>query len=252
MAHNPIKPERSGISAKSEETSVSGKILSFFIGDDPVVRKMLLAALGLIGVMGGAFGYWYETRPAGDIPVFTPPAGPLKVRPLDRGGLKLPDEDLMDPEATKSKVKLAPAPEAPNTKLLHQMIGQSEEDAKASAAKEEKSVVAKPAAKVEKAAAVAEESEHDFSSLKRPGWRVTIASKTLSVTRAHDIWKRTAAQEGLRLKGVKPLYFYKGKGESNVAIALEGVPTLTEANRLCNTAHGVGQHCDVRFVKKTH
>jgi hypothetical protein len=82
---------------------------SFWAG--PIVPAVLISV-----ALGGAMWMTYPTdRSHENIPVITAPASPVKVRPTDPGGMKVPYQGIyvLNPDAPEPTVKLMPSPELP-------------------------------------------------------------------------------------------------------------------------------------------
>ncbi|MDQ2803245.1 MAG: SPOR domain-containing protein [Pseudomonadota bacterium] len=91
-------------------------------GADPATKRLALIAAGLGSAMVVLIGIWSATNPASStVPVIAPPAGPLRVKPLNPGGMKVAGESdiLLSGRAGDAVVgKLAPPPEAPDPEGL--------------------------------------------------------------------------------------------------------------------------------------
>ena len=77
----------------------------------PIVPAVLISV-----VLGGAIWLTYPTGQGGEsLHVISAPASPIKVRPADPGGMKVPYQGIhvLNPDAPEPPVKLMPPPEAP-------------------------------------------------------------------------------------------------------------------------------------------
>jgi hypothetical protein len=94
---------------------------------DPAVRRMVLGAGGLSLLVIVVALLWSGARGIGfgPPPVILPPAGPLRVAPVDPGGLTVPEADvqIMSGDSETLPAALAPAPAAPALSQLNQAAG---------------------------------------------------------------------------------------------------------------------------------
>jgi hypothetical protein len=94
--------------------------------DDGSSRRLLLLAGGLAGLVavGGLVAWGVSRMGDGTIPVVQADARPVKIRPDDRGGLRVANQDeiiferRMPGQAFDASGRLAPAAEAPNLDAL--------------------------------------------------------------------------------------------------------------------------------------
>jgi hypothetical protein len=94
---------------------------------DQAIRKMVLGAGGvsvLLIVVAMLWGGVHATG-FGPPPVIAPPPGPLRVAPLDPGGLTVPgaDQQIMSGDASVASPQLAPATPPPDIAQLDQAAG---------------------------------------------------------------------------------------------------------------------------------
>ncbi|MBB2201287.1 SPOR domain-containing protein [Gluconacetobacter tumulisoli] len=98
-------------------------ILHGFLGSDPATRRLAYGAAGLGGLLVLAIGGWalMGHQPSG-IPVLGPPPGPVRVRPIDPGGMQVLGADA--PTGDDGAVaRLAPGPEQPRPDALAEQYG---------------------------------------------------------------------------------------------------------------------------------
>ena len=92
----------------------------------PAIRNIVLGAGGLAVLVIGVALLWSGVHGVsfGPPPVINPPPGPLRVAPVNPGGLVVPeaDETIMSGDDAGAAAQLAPATQAP-------AIGQLDEDA---------------------------------------------------------------------------------------------------------------------------
>ncbi|MBM9403081.1 SPOR domain-containing protein, partial [Gluconacetobacter azotocaptans] len=98
-------------------------ILYGFLGSDPATRRLAYGAAGLGGLLVLAIGGWVLMgHQQSGIPVLGPPPGPVRVRPLDPGGMQVLGADA--PTGDDGAVaRLAPGPEQPRPDALAQQYG---------------------------------------------------------------------------------------------------------------------------------
>ncbi|MBB2160901.1 SPOR domain-containing protein [Gluconacetobacter sacchari] len=112
----------------------AGGLLDSLLGADPTTRRLAYGAAGLGGLLVIAIGGWalvghHQTG----IPVLGPPPGPVRVRPLDPGGMQVLGAEA--PSGDDGAVaRLAPGPEQPRPDRLAQQYGQPPEPPAAPAA----------------------------------------------------------------------------------------------------------------------
>ncbi len=91
-------------------------------GLDPATKRLALIAVGLGSALFVVIGAWSAMGAGGgSIPVIAPPAGPVRVKPADPGGMKLAGENdfiLSGSAENGSAGKLAPLPETPDPQAL--------------------------------------------------------------------------------------------------------------------------------------
>jgi hypothetical protein len=93
---------------------------------DPATRRLVFIAAGLGGALLVLIGAWSMSGgggAAGGIPVIAPPAGPLRVKPANPGGMKVTgaDQSIFDPSHNGRDAdagKPMPAPERPDLLAL--------------------------------------------------------------------------------------------------------------------------------------
>jgi hypothetical protein len=88
---------------------------------DPDTRRLMLFAGGLGAVLVVLIGASALTgRHSGEVPVVSADPRPIREKPANPGGMKVEgaDNDVFSGGSDTSNAKLAPAPEAPNTKAL--------------------------------------------------------------------------------------------------------------------------------------
>ncbi|MDD2794481.1 SPOR domain-containing protein [Acidocella sp.] len=94
---------------------------------DQAVRKMVLGAGGVSVLLILVALLWGGVRATGfgPPPVIGPPPGPLRVAPLDPGGLTVPgaDQQIMSGDASGAPPQLAPATPPPDVAQLDQAAG---------------------------------------------------------------------------------------------------------------------------------
>ncbi|MEO8713412.1 MAG: SPOR domain-containing protein [Acetobacteraceae bacterium] len=90
-------------------------------GMDPASKRLALIAAGLGGALFVVLGVWSTLGGghSGAVPVIAPPAGPMRVRPDNPGGLKVANDLILSGGLSDVGTdKLAPAPEAPDPQAL--------------------------------------------------------------------------------------------------------------------------------------
>lgn len=90
-------------------------------GMDPATRRLAVIASGLGGLLFVVIGAWSTMGVhSGPVPVISPPAGPMRVKPENPGGMKLSSDMTIWSGATADagNDKLAPAPETPDPQAL--------------------------------------------------------------------------------------------------------------------------------------
>ncbi|ACI50238.1 Sporulation domain protein [Gluconacetobacter diazotrophicus PA1 5] len=101
-----------------------GGLMDGLLGSDPMTRRLAYGAAGLGGLLVLAIGGWalMGHHPSG-IPVLGPPPGPVRVRPLDPGGMQVLGAEA--PTGDDGAVaRLAPGPEQPRPDQLAEQYGQ--------------------------------------------------------------------------------------------------------------------------------
>jgi SPOR domain len=101
-----------------------GGLMGGLLGSDPTTRRLAYGAAGLGGLLVLGIGGWalLGHAPSG-IPVLGPPPGPVRVRPVDPGGMQVLGADA--PVGDDGGVaRLAPGPEQPRPDQLAQRYGQ--------------------------------------------------------------------------------------------------------------------------------
>ncbi|MBB2204381.1 SPOR domain-containing protein [Gluconacetobacter takamatsuzukensis] len=112
----------------------AGGMLDGLLGTDPTTRLLAYGAAGLGGLLVIAIGGWallghHQTG----IPVLGPPPGPVRVRPVDPGGMQVLGAEA--PSGDDGAVaRLAPGPEQPRPDRLAQQYGQTPDAPAAGAA----------------------------------------------------------------------------------------------------------------------
>lgn len=93
-------------------------------GIDPATRRLALFATAIAVVLAVMVGGWsLSGRHAGSVPVFEPLPGPVKIKPVDPGGLKLNGADPPPTsDAGGGRETLAPGPEAPDPDRLRAQL----------------------------------------------------------------------------------------------------------------------------------
>ncbi len=89
-------------------------------GMDPATKRLALIAAGLGGALLAVMGAWstLSGRP-GEVPVIAAPAGPMRVKPANPGGLKISNNSLLAGGMNDADGDtLAPAPEVPDPQAL--------------------------------------------------------------------------------------------------------------------------------------
>jgi hypothetical protein len=92
-------------------------------GMDPATKRLGLIAAGLGGALLVLMGAWSVTgHGSGRVPLIASPAGPMRVKPANPGGMQLSaNEDLYSQAHSDiADGKLAPAPEVPDPQALRQ------------------------------------------------------------------------------------------------------------------------------------
>lgn len=89
-------------------------------GMDPASKRLVLIAAGLAGALFVVLGAWSTLgRHSGPVPTIAAPAGPMRVKPDNPGGLKLADDAVLSGRLSDAGTdRLAPAPEAPDPQSL--------------------------------------------------------------------------------------------------------------------------------------
>lgn len=119
---------------RKRPTRRAGGMLDGLLGADPTTRRLAYGAAGLGGLLVIGIGGWallghHQTG----IPVFGPPPGPVRVRPVDPGGMQVLGAEA--PSGDDGAVaRLAPGPEQPRPDRLAQQYGQPPATDAASAA----------------------------------------------------------------------------------------------------------------------
>ncbi|MFT8777349.1 MAG: SPOR domain-containing protein [Gluconacetobacter liquefaciens] len=109
---------------RKRPTRRAGGMLDGLLGADPTTRRLAYGAAGLGGLLVIGIGGWallghHQTG----IPVFGPPPGPVRVRPVDPGGMQVLGAEA--PSGDDGAVaRLAPGPEQPRPDRLAQQYGQ--------------------------------------------------------------------------------------------------------------------------------
>ncbi|HSU05305.1 MAG TPA: SPOR domain-containing protein [Acetobacteraceae bacterium] len=92
-------------------------------GMDPATKRLGLIATALGGALLVLMGGWSVTgHHSGRVPLVAPPAGPMRIKPINPGGMQLSaNEDLYSQaHADIGDGKLAPAPEVPDPQALRE------------------------------------------------------------------------------------------------------------------------------------
>jgi hypothetical protein len=94
-------------------------------GMDPATKRLALIAAGLGSALLAVIGVWTVTghrgSVGGSVPVIEPPPGPMRVKPVNRGGMQLGAGDELfaqDSGGDNGADKLAPPPEIPDPQAL--------------------------------------------------------------------------------------------------------------------------------------
>ncbi|MFW7266873.1 SPOR domain-containing protein [Gluconacetobacter sp. Hr-1-5] len=101
-----------------------GGMLDGLLGSDPTTRRLAYGAAGLGGLLVIGIGGWALLgHQQTGIPVLGPPPGPVRVRPVDPGGMQVLGAEA--PSGDDGAVaRLAPGPEQPRPDRLAQQYGQ--------------------------------------------------------------------------------------------------------------------------------
>ncbi|QCE33608.1 hypothetical protein FAI41_08460 [Acetobacteraceae bacterium] len=145
---------RAPLSGETEENSNFWERLG--LTDRSAVWRMLGAIFVVIALLILGLTVWrFVSSSKKDlIPVISPPAGPVRERPADPGGLQIMSDDFGGIEDEKGKdVRLAPPPEAPDRHLLEEQHEAAErhriEEEKRLALEKERQAKAEEAAKAQ-------------------------------------------------------------------------------------------------------
>ncbi|GAA4476362.1 SPOR domain-containing protein [Gluconacetobacter asukensis] len=112
---------------RSRPARRAGGMLDGLLGADPTTRRLAYGAAGLGGLLVIAIGGWALLgHQQTGIPVIGPPPGPVRVRPVDPGGMQVLGAEA--PSGDDGAVaRLAPGPEQPRPDRLAQQYGQPPE-----------------------------------------------------------------------------------------------------------------------------
>lgn len=112
---------------RSRPVRRAGGMLDGLLGADPTTRRLAYGAAGLGGLLVIAIGGWALLgHQQTGIPVIGPPPGPVRVRPVDPGGMQVLGAEA--PSGDDGAVaRLAPGPEQPRPDRLAQQYGQPPE-----------------------------------------------------------------------------------------------------------------------------
>ena len=97
---------------------------------DPLTRRIAVAAAALAGLLVVLVGAWslLGHRHHGLVVISAPP-GPVRVKPLNPGGLQVQALPSLGDDDGDGKPKLAPAPEQPRPAALQQQVDEARRDA---------------------------------------------------------------------------------------------------------------------------
>ena len=90
---------------------------------DPVTRQLAFLASGIGLLLVVVVGGWLlSTRHAGTIPLIEPPSGPVRVKPIDPGGMQAMGDQAPPVMSGAGSETLAPQPEMPRPEALQAEI----------------------------------------------------------------------------------------------------------------------------------
>lgn len=126
----PMEPNEPGSSRRGGRgrgirSTLSGLMGSGLLGgNDPMTRRLLYGAAGLGGLLIVLVGGWsLFGHHQNGIPVIGPPPGPLRVKPVDPGGMQVLGTDAAGDGADGGH--MAPGPEQPQPDAMARQYGQA-------------------------------------------------------------------------------------------------------------------------------
>ena len=231
-------------------------------GIDPDMKRMGMLAAGIGGVLALLFGGAILLRPAHHgIPVVEPEAGPVRVKPVDAGGMQVTGADI---GAGMGAQHLAPAAEQPQINALKAQVRELKKEVarqSAETAHTEKlaqAAVAAPrvapappvhnvVATVRMAGAepVAGSASRRPEIIPAPGTMVQLAAYS-SQTAAHAGWDKLLKRSPDLLGGRRPLIVSAVSGGKTVwRLRAGGFASVPEAEAFCGRVKARGGDCSI-------
>lgn len=221
---------------------------------DPLPRRMVFVAGGLAAALSLVIAAVFPMPAARQqIPVITPPPGPMKVRPRQPGGLTPLDPSLAGWAAQENGAdRLAPLPETPNPQALNAvMVGPAPASPalpafSASAAPPKAAVPAlplPPAPPTVLAAATA--GTEPPAQLARGGLAVQLAALA-SESAAETEWQLLASRLPSLFTGMKPTIMQAMvDGKTYWRLRTGHFSSIAAASEFCAQVESGGGHCSI-------
>ncbi|HEY6433330.1 MAG TPA: SPOR domain-containing protein [Acetobacteraceae bacterium] len=223
-------------------------------GMDPATKRLAVIAVALGSALLVVVGAWSVIgHGSGGVPVIAPPAGPMRVKPADAGGMQLSaNEDLlsqgtMDPTGGK----LAPPPEAPDPQALRAPVQPAPMPVASVAAPPQPVAPAVPAlASAGKPAATAAPVAPKVPSAAEPvpaaGHMMVQLGALPTEQAAKDQWSLLQRRFPDLLRGRQPVVSRTEiSGHTWWRVRTGGFTDPTEAKGFCDKVRAKGEGCDV-------
>ena len=219
-------------------------------GLSPEMRRMGVVAGGLGGaalvifgamaVLGGHGGYR-----GGRVPVIAAEPGPVRIKPLDPGGMQVAGAD--DGAAGEGAEKLAPPPEKPDLGHLRARTPERADKPKQIAA-----TLIAPAPPVTHTAAIANVSVNPAASSlalrsdEKPGAITVQLATVTSEDDARAAWSELREKHPDLVRAQTPVFVKTALGRRTVwALRVGRFPSITAARAFCSQLLSHGQDCAV-------
>jgi hypothetical protein len=216
-------------------------------GIDPDMRRMAIVAAGFGGALALVIGAVSLSHPGHHgVPVIAPPPGPVRVKPLDPGGMKVAGAD---DDVTIGAERLAPPAEQPELRALRAKI-----HAKLAAAKPPAQLAeAQPAPAHANAPAIAPSPPAEKASVVEriadnaivPGAAVQIGAFD-SEQAAEQDWGKSAEKMPELFDGHKPQVVHTElAGHTIWRLRTGGFASIAAATEFCQQVRSRGGDCSI-------
>jgi hypothetical protein len=218
-------------------------------GLDPDMKRMALVAAGFGGVLALVIGGLSMARHTGHVvPVISAPAGPVRIKPVDPGGMQ-----VMGAEPVSSgEEKLAPPAEQPELRALHAKLKAARLASHAQLAVARPATAIAPPAPVQKAVALVGPGAASLAAVPPPKPATALAG-TLVQLAAFDS-QAAAEQDWGRMAEKMPDLFRPHRpdvvradvaGRTIWRLRTGGFSTMANAVEFCAKVRAKGGDCSI-------